>query len=74
MERSTIEVRAYTSKQLACLYDVSTNTLGKWLKKHEYAIGKKIGHFYTIKQVTIIFEKLGYPFAFNLEDHKDIEP
>ena len=33
----------------------------EWLKPHEEAIGIRIGHFYTPKQMKIIFEKIGIP-------------
>jgi hypothetical protein len=56
-----IIIRPYTHKELASLYGVSWVTLQKWLKPFEREIGHKIGHFYTTKQVEIIFEKLGWP-------------
>jgi hypothetical protein len=64
MSGSTIEIRPYTTKQLAALYCVSTNTFCKWINRHKKSIGKKLGHFYSIQQVLVIFEKLGYPIAF----------
>lgn len=63
MENSVIEIKPYTNKQLAALYGVSANTFSKWLQKHQKDIGKKLGHFFTIPQVKIIFDKLGYPIA-----------
>ncbi len=68
MKGSSIEIRPYTAKQLAALYGVSTNTFYKWINRHKEAVGKKIGHFYTIKQVQIIFDRLGYPFTLNFEE------
>lgn len=60
-EKCSIEIKPYTAKQLACLYGVSTNTFCKWISRHKESVGKKLGHFYTIWQVKIIFDKLGYP-------------
>ncbi len=71
MKTSSIEIRPYTSKELAELYCVSTNTFQKWIDRHRKAIGEKIGHFYTIKQVQVIFEKLGYPFMQGFEEDKE---
>jgi transposase len=51
----------YTHKQLAVLYHVSWITFQKWLREFEDEIGPKIGHFYSARQVAIIFEKLGAP-------------
>jgi len=53
--------RAYTQKELAVLYRVAWKTMGRWLKSHEKAIGRKSGHFYSPKQVEVIFRVLGVP-------------
>lgn len=63
--RNEIKVRPYTHKELAVLYQVSWLTFQKWLKPFKNDIGKKNGHFYTTKQVLVIFDKLGWP-EFNL--------
>lgn len=47
--------------QLAKAYDVDVRTLKNWLNPHVAAIGKKIGRFYTVRQVSIIFELIGPP-------------
>ena len=54
-------VRAYTLKQIASLYGVSNQTFKLWLKPFEKDIGKRIGHFYSVKQIEIIIDKLGTP-------------
>lgn len=56
-----IYVRAYTTKELAVIYEVDDRTFKRWIEPHYLAIGPKVGHFYTINQVEIIFEKLGRP-------------
>jgi hypothetical protein len=36
------------------------------VKKHDEEIGKKTGHFYSIKQVLIIFKIFGMPKRFKV--------
>jgi transposase len=64
---NNIQLKPYTVLELAKLYGVSDRTMKKWIKPFEKEIGKKIGYFYTIAQVKIIFEKLGMPGEF-IED------
>ena len=61
---NSIQIKPYTVLELARLYGVSDRTIKKWIKPFEQEIGKKIGYFYTIAQVKIIFEKLGLPGDF----------
>jgi transposase len=61
MEYDGIPLRAYSVKELAALFDVSRPTLVRWLKPYKSQIGKRIGHFYTLKQVEIIFKSIGWP-------------
>lgn len=58
---SFINIQPYTHKQLATMYEVSWKTLKRWLRPFEPEIGKKNGHFYTSRQVELIFNKLGLP-------------
>lgn len=53
--------KALSVAELAHLYKVSSRTVKNWLTPHADAIGEKVGRFYTVKQVEIIFEKLGLP-------------
>ena len=55
------QIRAYTLKEIASLYCVSKITFKKWLKPFEKEIGVRIGHFYSVKQIKIILDKLGMP-------------
>lgn len=61
---NTIRLKPYTVLELAKLYSVSDRTMKKWIKPFEEEVEKKIGYFYTIAQVKIIFEKLGMPGDF----------
>jgi hypothetical protein len=56
-----IELRPYTHKDLAGFYKVSWVTFQEWLKPFMEEIGPKKGHFYNLRQVKIIFERLGWP-------------
>ncbi len=53
--------RAYSVKELAGLYGVSSFTMKKWLEPHRESVGEKQGRFYTPLQVKIIFDCLGEP-------------
>ncbi len=61
LQNRSFSIRAYSKKELANLYDVSKMTMTRWLRPHLEKIGKREGHTYTVKQVTIIFEILGIP-------------
>jgi hypothetical protein len=58
-----VSIRPYTHKELAALNGVSWLTFQRWLKPFADEIGVKNGHFYTARQVEIIFQKLGKPSA-----------
>jgi hypothetical protein len=60
------ELRPYTHKELAQLYNVCWLTFQRWIKKHEAEIGKKQGHFYHIAQVVKIFRIYGIPKRFKI--------
>jgi hypothetical protein len=59
--KKSIQLKPYTVMEMARIYGVSDRTMKKWLKPFEAQIGEKIGYFYTIAQVQIIFDKLGVP-------------
>jgi hypothetical protein len=58
-------VRAYTLNEIASLYCVSKKTFKKWVKPFENDLGQRVGHFYSVRQVNIIFDKLGTPDCIN---------
>lgn len=58
-----IVIRSYSLKELSGLYGVNPRTLRKWLTPIVHLIGEKIGRYYTVKQVTMIFSHLGVPKA-----------
>jgi hypothetical protein len=61
MEYDGIVIKPYTPQELATRYEVSRPTLRRWLKPHLPVIGARNGHFYTSKQVEIIFNTIGWP-------------
>jgi hypothetical protein len=56
-----IQLKAYSPREVAELYDISNRILKKWLTPFENEIGPRIGHYYSPKQMMVIFEKLGIP-------------
>jgi hypothetical protein len=60
-ENNATDLKPYSVKEIASIYNVCGKTLKKWLKPHEPLIGAKQGRFFTVAQVKLIFEKLGIP-------------
>ena len=56
-----ITVKASTTKELAAMYGISAKTFRTWLQPHQKSIGEKVGRYYSVLQIRIIFDKLGYP-------------
>ena len=56
-----MEMKHYSTKELARFYGVCDKTLLKWMKPFSNAIGQKQGRYFTVAQVKIIFDKLGMP-------------
>lgn len=60
-ENKSMVLTVRTLRELATMYGVSVPTLKKWLKPHDEKIGVKVGWYYSVNQVKIIFESLGLP-------------
>lgn len=58
---SPLELKPYSLKELCGMYNVSKNTFKKWLCDFPEELGKRNGYYYSVIQVTLIFEKLGVP-------------
>jgi hypothetical protein len=58
-----IPLRAYSYKELTALYGVSQRTLKTWLAPFTAEIGEKHSRYFTVRQVRIIFNRLGLPGA-----------
>lgn len=55
------EIKPYSKKELAALYEISTRSMDTWLKPFEKKIGKRNGWYYNVNQIRYIFDKLGLP-------------
>lgn len=54
-------IKPYTKKELADLYELSPRAFYTLFKPHEETVGKKLGRYYSVLQVEMIFLKLGIP-------------
>ena len=61
-----ILLKAYSISELADLYGRSIKSMKTWLGHIEKELGLRMGHFYTPKQVKIIFEEFGIPGKANI--------
>jgi hypothetical protein len=66
-EPTALKIRPYKLKELAKLYGTCGKTLKKWIEPYKDEIGPRIGYFYTINQVGIIFKNLNPPSFLNIE-------
>jgi hypothetical protein len=55
------EIKPLNYKQLAAVYEVTHKTLKKWLEPFTAEIGEMRGKVFTIKQIRLIYDKLGEP-------------
>jgi DNA-binding transcriptional MerR regulator len=56
-----VPVKPYSPGEIAQLYGVTTKTLRTWIQPHLKTIGPRIGRYFSVLQVRLIFEKLGTP-------------
>lgn len=54
-------IRPYSKRELAALYEVTPRSFFTLFKPHEEKIGKKLGRYYSTKQIEILFKELGLP-------------
>jgi fibrillarin-like rRNA methylase len=57
----TWNVQPANTKTLAALYEVDPKVFRNWLKPFLKDIGERIGFYFTVKQVEVIFDKIGLP-------------
>lgn len=55
------EIKPLNYKQLAAVYEVTHKTLKSWLEPFMGEIGEMRGKTFTLKQMRIIYDKLGEP-------------
>jgi hypothetical protein len=58
------EIKPYSTRELASIYDVCDKTMKKWIKPFVSEIDEKNGRYYSVAQVKVIFDKLGVPCKF----------
>lgn len=55
------EIKPLNYKQLAATYDVSPRTIKSWLRPFIDEIGEMRGKVLTVKQILLIYDKIGKP-------------
>ena len=63
-----IETKPYMVGELAKLYQVSEKTFRCWITVFSDRLGQRIGRYYNIKQVELMFQELGTPKILELEE------
>jgi hypothetical protein len=63
--KTEVQLKAYSLKELSIIYECSPKTMRTWIKPLKEKLGSRNGHYYTPKQVRIIFERLGVPGVFS---------
>ena len=54
-------LKPYTLSELAKIYSISNPVMKKWLMNLQPELGDRTGRFYSARQVSLIFERLGIP-------------
>lgn len=66
--KTMISIRPYTTKDLMVIYNVkSYKTWKRWIEPHQDKIGKRVGYFYSIPQVKVIFSVLELPVDIEIQ-------
>lgn len=60
-DNQRIRIIPYSLKELAIIYGVGRTVIKHWLSPFETEIGPRLGRYYTVAQIKIIFERLGVP-------------
>lgn len=67
-KKSSTNITPLSCSELGELYGVHSKTFKKWIFPFKDKIGKRIGRYYSIRQVKIIFRYLGLPARFTKDD------
>jgi hypothetical protein len=54
-------IKPCNQAQLANAYGVSTKVLRTWLRPYDKEIGKRHGYKYSLEQLFIMLDKIGWP-------------
>lgn len=60
--KERLEIKPYTTQELSVLYNMSSRTFRRNIAGIKEKLGKRIGHFYNVKQVEMIMEHMGRPY------------
>jgi len=63
---NTWHIKPSTIKDLSGLYGLTYHIFKKHIRPIERLIGKRIGYYYTIPQILLIFEFMGPPPLVNI--------
>lgn len=66
--RKKLISRPYSTRELAAIYGVCPNTFRNWIAPFKAELGPRIGRFYTVTQVNMIFSRLSYPSTLDWDD------
>lgn len=61
VDEPAVHITPHSLKELALKYGVSKRIIRQWLQPLTSEIGPRIGNYYNITQVKIIFDRLGMP-------------
>lgn len=56
------DIKPYNVKEICSIYNISCKTFFKWSVFFGKEVGPRRGRYYTVRQVEIIFGKLGLPY------------
>jgi len=68
-----IIIKPYTQKELAAIYGVSAKTFRKWIRAMDSELGDRIGYYYSIEQVKIVFTRLQLPTTVRVVKENEYE-
>ena len=68
-----IAIKPYTQKELASIYGLSAKTFRKWIRALDAELGKRIGYYYNIEQVKIVFSRLQLPTSVTIVKENEYE-
>lgn len=58
---TTWTLKAATTKELSALYGLTRKAMARQLKHHQSAIGQRVGYFWRVEQILLIFQYIGPP-------------
>jgi hypothetical protein len=64
----SISARPCSMNDFVTLYGVSSKTMRRWIEPCREALGERKTYVFTVKQVNIIFAKIGKPKYYDLKE------